>query len=227
MTNDFEQFFNEREKAASAYVAGDGSLVDALVPHEGDASFHSPGGDSVTGAQAVAARYLRDARAFKPIGKSRFEVLQKGCSGDMAFWTGYQIATVQIGDMPRPMDMRIRLTEVFRKIGGKWKMVHRHADMGEVPGKQAPRQASVVPPISFFACPKHASNPARSVISAPAATAVRTSMPPDSVIAISIIRFSARRKSSISTPSASLSNGRSMRARPIAERSLRSNGVFV
>jgi ketosteroid isomerase-like protein len=134
MADDFDQFFKQRQAAASAYVTGDGRLVDALVPHEGEASFHSPGGDTVTGAETVAARYLKDAKAFKPIGKSRVEVLQKGASGDLAFWTGYQVATAQIGDMPKPMEMRIRLTEVFRRIGGEWKMVHRHADMGEAPG---------------------------------------------------------------------------------------------
>jgi ketosteroid isomerase-like protein len=62
-------------------------------------------------------------------------VLQKHSDGEMAFWTGYQIAKVQIGDMPKPMKMRIRLTEVFRKIDDAWKMVHRHADMGEAPKK--------------------------------------------------------------------------------------------
>jgi ketosteroid isomerase-like protein len=129
--SDFERFFEERQNAANAYVTGDGSLVDALVPHDGTASFHSPGGDSVTGAKAVAARYLKAAKAFKPSGTSRFEVLQKASDGDLAFWTGYQVARVQIGDMPKSMDMRIRLTEVFRKIDGEWKMIHRHADMGE------------------------------------------------------------------------------------------------
>jgi ketosteroid isomerase-like protein len=47
--------------------------------------------------------------------------------------TGFQIATVQIGDMPRPTDMKIRVTEIFRKIDGAWKLVHRHADMGRTP----------------------------------------------------------------------------------------------
>jgi ketosteroid isomerase-like protein len=135
MADDFDTFFKQREKAASAYVKGDGAVVDALVPHEGEASFHSPGGDSVTGAAEVAARYLEDAKAFKPGGRSRFEVLQKHSDGKLAFWTGFQIATVQIGDTPKPMEMRIRLTEVFRKLNGKWKMVHRHADMGEAPRK--------------------------------------------------------------------------------------------
>jgi hypothetical protein len=46
MADDFEAFFKERQKAAAAYVTGDGALVDAIVPHEGEASFHSPGGDA-------------------------------------------------------------------------------------------------------------------------------------------------------------------------------------
>jgi ketosteroid isomerase-like protein len=135
MADDFEAFVEKRQEAASAYVAGNGSLVDAIVPHEGEASFHSPGGDSVTGASAVAKPYLKDAKAFKPVGESRFEVLQKHSDDKLAFWTGYQIATVQIGDMPEPTEMRIRLTEVFRKVDGEWKMIHRHADMGKSPGK--------------------------------------------------------------------------------------------
>jgi ketosteroid isomerase-like protein len=135
MTDDFDAFFEQRQKAASAYVGGDGGLVDALVPHEGDASFLSPGGDSVAGAKSVAARYLKDAKGFKPGGKSQFEVLQKASDGKLAFWTGYQVARVQIGEMPKPMDMRVRVTEVFRKIDGDWKMIHRHADMGETAGK--------------------------------------------------------------------------------------------
>jgi ketosteroid isomerase-like protein len=135
MTDDFDAFFKRRQEAASAYVTGDGGLVDALVPHEGAASFLSPGGDSVTGAKAVAARYLKDAKAFKPGGKSKFEVLQKVSDDTLAFWTGYQVARVQIGDMPKPMDMRIRITEVFRRIDGEWQMIHRHADMGDTAGK--------------------------------------------------------------------------------------------
>ena len=130
MSDDFERFLEQRQRAASAYVAGDGDLVNELVPHTGVATFHSPGGDTVTGAEAVARRYLADSRLFRPGGTSRFEILQKGSDGALGFWTGYQIAKAQIGDMPQPVDMRIRVTEVFRKVDGRWLMVHRHADMG-------------------------------------------------------------------------------------------------
>ncbi|HZP75963.1 MAG TPA: nuclear transport factor 2 family protein [Pseudolabrys sp.] len=125
----FTQFMKTREQAADAYVRGDGKPVDAMVPHQGSSTFHSPRGDTVTGAEDVAARYLKDAQAFHKNGVSHFEVLQQAADDTLAFWTGFQVATVQIGDMPRPIDMRIRVTEIFHRIDGEWKLIHRHADM--------------------------------------------------------------------------------------------------
>jgi ketosteroid isomerase-like protein len=125
----FDDFLVLRERAASAYVRGDGTEVDAMVPHRGAASFHSPGGETVTGAEDVATRYLTDAGLFHDNGASAFEVIQKGHADDVGFWTGFQVAKVQIGEMPAPVDMRLRVTEVFRRIDGAWKLVHRHADV--------------------------------------------------------------------------------------------------
>jgi ketosteroid isomerase-like protein len=125
----FDDFFVLRERAASAYVRGNGTEVDAIVPHEGASSFHSPGGDTVTGAQNVATRYRTDVALFDNNGVSRFEVIQKGHADDVGYWTGFQVAKVRIGEMPAPIDMRLRVTEVFRRIDGAWKLVHRHADV--------------------------------------------------------------------------------------------------
>jgi hypothetical protein len=54
----------------------------------------------VTGAADVAARYRRVAKAFKPNGVSQFEIIQKGSDGTIGYWAGFQVARVQIGDMP-------------------------------------------------------------------------------------------------------------------------------
>jgi ketosteroid isomerase-like protein len=126
----FEEFFAERQRAAAAYVNGDAAAVEALIPHDGEASFHSPGGDSVRGAAKVARRYGEDAKNFEPDGKSRFEVLQMKTGEERAFWTGFQVATVRMKGGDELMEMRIRITEVFSRTEGAWRMIHRHADMG-------------------------------------------------------------------------------------------------
>jgi ketosteroid isomerase-like protein len=125
-----EEFFVERQRAAAAYVNGDAAAVEALIPHDGEASFHSPGGDSVSGAAKVAERYSDDAKNFGPSGESRFEVLQMEAGEEIAFWTGFQVATVRMKGKDQPIEMRIRVTEVFSRIDGGWRMIHRHADMG-------------------------------------------------------------------------------------------------
>ena len=130
---DFEAFFAQREAAGEAYTTGNSSLLDTILPKQGNASFHSPRGDSVTGAEAVAARYRTDASSFAPGGKGQFEVLQKSVSGDLAFWSGFQVATVKLKGRDEPVEMRIRVTEAFRRIDGDWKLIHRHADMGAKP----------------------------------------------------------------------------------------------
>jgi len=126
---DFDNFLEQRTAAAGAYAAGDPAPVDALVAKGGAATFHSPLGDTVFGAAAVAARYRTDAASFKAGGGTRFEILQKESSGDLGFWTGFQVATVQFAGQDKPIEMKIRVTEVFRRLDGEWKMVHRHADV--------------------------------------------------------------------------------------------------
>ena len=129
----FEAFFAQRQAAGEAYTNGNASPLDAILPRQGDASFHSPRGDSVSGAGPVASRYRTDASSFAPGGKSRFDMLQKKVSGDLAFWTGFQVATVKLKGRDEPVAMRIRVTEAFRRIDGDWKLIHRHADMGAKP----------------------------------------------------------------------------------------------
>ncbi len=129
-TRDFDEFFNARRRpAAEAYTNGEPQPLDALVTKDGAATFHSPRGDTVSGADAVATRYCSDAASFAPGGETNLEVLQMDASGDLAFWTGFQHATVHFGDRDQPVPMRIRVTEVFRRENGKWKLIHRHADV--------------------------------------------------------------------------------------------------
>jgi NAD(P)H-dependent FMN reductase/ketosteroid isomerase-like protein len=131
--SDFEDFMKRREAAAHAYVRGDASMLDALVTRNGPATFFHPRGDVVQGAEAVAKRYDADAKSFDPSGQSTLEILQSGAGGDVAFFTGFQTAEAKIRG--KPVSMRLRITEVFRRIAGEWRLVHRHAD-AEGPAKE-------------------------------------------------------------------------------------------
>jgi hypothetical protein len=104
------RFLKLRDNAEESHVRGDGTKVGSIVPHEGSASLHTLAGDTLTGTPAVARYYLRHAYDFRPNGTSRFEIIDKACGGNLGFWTGFQVATVQLGKESRPVQMRLRVT---------------------------------------------------------------------------------------------------------------------
>jgi ketosteroid isomerase-like protein len=124
-SNDFAEFMKQREAAARAYVRGEPGPLEEIVVRALPATFFGPQGGALQGASNVSAIYRRDAAAFEA-GETRFEVLQMAASGGVAYWTGFQHANARIGG--QDMHMKLRITEVFRREGDAWKLVHRHAD---------------------------------------------------------------------------------------------------
>jgi len=129
MADDFEQFLKDRLKAALSYVNGDPAPLSAIVAEHSPATFFSPVGDVTEAAGAVAARYERDAGAFDKGSSTELELLHCGSSGDLGYWVGYQVADVRMKGKPEPIAMKIRITEIFTREHGAWRMIHRHADM--------------------------------------------------------------------------------------------------
>ncbi|RWM08391.1 NAD(P)H-dependent oxidoreductase [Mesorhizobium sp.] len=124
----FDAFMKQREKIAEDYVNGNATSLKAIVTHSEPATFFSPRGDHLEGANAVAGRYERDAASFHQGGSTDLEVLQASASGELAFWTGLQHAKARMGKNGQPAEMTLRVTEVFRLEDGAFKLVHRHAD---------------------------------------------------------------------------------------------------
>jgi ketosteroid isomerase-like protein len=124
----FASFMARRENAAAAYVCGDPGPVEALSARTGTATFFHPRGDVVQGAEEVLRRYVQEAGSFGSGGKGHLEVLQSGADENLAFWSGYQVAEVRMRGRDEPLRMRLRVTEVFRRIDGSWRLIHRHAD---------------------------------------------------------------------------------------------------
>lgn len=57
----------------------------------------------------------------------RFEVVAAGISGDVAYLVGFEhIANSVVGVPVEPYTLRV--THIFRREDGEWKIAHRHAD---------------------------------------------------------------------------------------------------
>jgi ketosteroid isomerase-like protein len=67
-------------------------------------------------------------------------VVAAGASGDLAYLVAYEHTTASIGGDP-PAPYTLRVTTLFRREAGAWKVVHRHAD--PLPGSASTRDRLV------------------------------------------------------------------------------------
>lgn len=125
---DFQEFMKQREVAAKAYVNGDTEPLADLSASESPATFFSPKGDYKEGADKVLETYKSDANAFEKGSETNFEILHMVANGDIAYWVGFQRASARMKGQAEPIPFNLRITEIFRRENGEWKMIHRHAD---------------------------------------------------------------------------------------------------
>jgi ketosteroid isomerase-like protein len=124
----FDEFMARRHGVAEAFVRGDPDPLRSISAGHDPVTFFGPSGGVEQGAGHVVKVNEEGAKQFGPGGSTRLEILHQGCGGGIGYWTGLQHATVFHGSGPESTKMTLRVTEVFRREGGRWKLVHRHAD---------------------------------------------------------------------------------------------------
>jgi ketosteroid isomerase-like protein len=129
-TQDFRRFLaSQREAVGNAFASGDAGPLARIATQQEPATFFEPGGGTVRGVEAIDDAVAKAAKHFRPGGASRLEILHAQASGELAYWVGLQHALVHPPDRPGPIEMTLRVTEVYRREDGAWKLAHRHADM--------------------------------------------------------------------------------------------------
>ena len=126
--NDFDQFMTKREEASNAFVNGDVEPLTKISTEVSPATIFGPKGDCVQGADQVNSANARGAKLFRPGSQNSFEVMHHGADENIAYWTGIQRSVVQMQGQERGIPMGLRVTEIFRREQGHWKLIHRHAD---------------------------------------------------------------------------------------------------
>jgi ketosteroid isomerase-like protein len=81
------------------------------------------------GGRAVRERYDWAVKRFRPSGgKMEYTYLTIGVSGDLAYTVTIDRGAVHLIDQAAPLPMALRVTTIFRKESGAWKLIHRHED---------------------------------------------------------------------------------------------------
>ena len=115
------------EEAASAYIRGDIRRYLTLIKHTDDYTLLAPfGGEPQRGFDA-SNEHLEALERYFQSGEANLEVVQSYASGDLAVLVVIERQHGEVGGLPE-QDWSLRVTLVFRREGGEWRLAHRHAD---------------------------------------------------------------------------------------------------
>ena len=114
-------------KAERALVNGDPEPRLAMTSNQDPVTVFGARVPIRTGWEDVRETLRWLAARWSDCTDYRFDVLASGVSGDLAYLVGFeQIANSVVGAPVEPYTLRV--THIFRREQGEWKIAHRHAD---------------------------------------------------------------------------------------------------
>jgi ketosteroid isomerase-like protein len=128
MDAELEQVIERYHEALDAFMKGNHGPAAELFSEREDVTLGNPFGPFARGREQVvdtmrmAASFYRDGHAAGFESVSRHVVDELACLVEVE----HLVSRVGGRDEPAPVDLRV--TTVFRREDGEWKIVHRHAD---------------------------------------------------------------------------------------------------
>jgi ketosteroid isomerase-like protein len=117
------------EEATTKFINGDASAWKELASQSDDGTVMGAWGAYEKGWTHLEPRYDRAAARFQPSGANlHLEYLSADISGHVAYTVTIERSQVLLTGQEKIAPMTLRVTHVFRKEDGVWKILHRHAD---------------------------------------------------------------------------------------------------
>ena len=115
------------QESAQAYLAGDLDTYASVLPHADDFTLMPPFGGPTRQGFILDDDTREATRSTFRGGHVEVEVDASYMTDDLAVLAVVEKQRGLVGDLAE-QDWSLRVTLVFRREGGQWRLVHRHAD---------------------------------------------------------------------------------------------------
>jgi ketosteroid isomerase-like protein len=124
----FEEEVDRYHLAVPAITRGDAGPVKELYSRLDDVTLANPFGGIARGWAQVEARLDQASRQFQDGEMLGFDTITSYTARDTAFLVETEHFRARLDGASAPEEFALRVTSVFRREEGYWKLVHRHAD---------------------------------------------------------------------------------------------------
>ena len=125
---DLKDFVRRCEEAWQVFVTGDPSPAMRLFSRRDDVTLANPWGPAVTGWPDVRTTLEAAAARFRHGHLTAVDILTTFVSDDLACHHEVERGEAMLGGRPEPESFALRVTTIYRREDGQWRIVLRHAD---------------------------------------------------------------------------------------------------
>ncbi len=128
LPTELERVVEQDHQALNAFVKGDPGPKKKLYSQAEDATLANPLGPPARGWQQVE-RTLEQAASQLREGESvGFERISDYATPELAYTVEIERYRGKVGSVKEMAPNSLRVTTIYRRENGEWKIVHRHAD---------------------------------------------------------------------------------------------------
>jgi len=126
--SELDQLLEDTHSAVDAFVRGDPEPLKELYSRSDDVIIANPFGPPAKGWEQAAETMDRAAANFREGEAVAFDQIVHFETVDLAYTVEIERFRSKIGGADEATDFSLRVTTIYRKEDGRWKIVHRHAD---------------------------------------------------------------------------------------------------
>ena len=126
--SDLAQIIEHSHRALDAFMKGDAAPAKSLFSRRDDVTLANPFGPAVRGWPQIEPTLERAAAHYREGEVSGFERISEFATGELAYVVEVERLRAKVGGADEITPLALRVTTIFRREDGAWKIVHRHAD---------------------------------------------------------------------------------------------------
>jgi ketosteroid isomerase-like protein len=126
--DDLDEVIEQSHLTLGEIVKGNPEPLKMVYSHREDVSLANPFGPPVRGWEQAAATIERAASNYKDGEIVGFENVARYVTPELAYIVEVERYKAKVGGGEELAPISLRVTSIFRREDGVWKIVHRHAD---------------------------------------------------------------------------------------------------